>query len=278
MNVLTAFISTMLVLVLLGMIVFFVLLARNFSNSVLQNFSVVLMLDDDVTDKAAFKLQERLKKLPCCREAEYVSKQKATEEQARALGEDPSEFMGSLMPASIEMYLRSQYANRDSLRLIVPELEKMEEVVEITYPADMIDSLNRNIRQLSLVMLVVAVLLALVSFQLINNTIRLWVHERRFLINTMLLVGARRWFISRPFLGKALWIGLLSAVLACYLLLLGVYLLLRYDAGMAELVTWQLLAAMCGTVVASGVLLTLVCAWFSVRANLSLSYEKLHRY
>ena len=278
MNVLTAFISTMLVLVLLGLVVFFVLLAHNFSRSVKQNFSVVLMLDDDVTEKMAFLLQEELKQLPCCREVTYISKEDATKEQALALGEDPEEFMGSPMPASLEMFLNSGYANRDSLALIVPGLKARKEVMELSYPADLIDSLNKNIGRISVVMLVVAVLLAIVSFQLINNTIRLWVHERRFLINTMLLVGARRWFISKPFLKKAFWIGLVSAVMAVDVLLVGVYLLLYYDEGLSELINWQLLALTSGVVVAAGLVLTLACAAYAVRVNLSLSYDKLHRY
>ena len=278
MNVLTAFISTMLVLVLLGLVVFFVLLAQNFSHSVKQNFSIVMMLDDDLGEQGTFRLQERLKAMPCCRLLDYISRERATEEQAAALGEDPKEFMGTLMPASIEMYLQSDYANRDSLVLIVPELKKEEGVLDLTYPADLIDSLNRNIARISLVMLIVAVLLAVVSFQLINNTIRLWIHERRFLINTMLLVGASRWFISKPFLWKALWIGLLAAVLAIYVLLMGVYALINFDADLSSLVTWQLLTGMCGVVVLAGLVLTLACAALGVWSNLSLSYDKLHRY
>ena len=279
MNVLTSCISTTLVLVLLGTVVFFVTLAHNFSNSLKENFNVSLLLDDDVTQKQAYDLQTRLKQMPCTRLVNYVSKERALKEQAKALGTDPTEFMKeNPMPAAFEVYLKAEYATNDSLKHIIPQLKADKAVMEVAYPENLIESLNTNIRRISLVMLIVALLLTIVSFALINNTIRLGVHAQRFRIYTMTLVGASWGFIRRPFIAKAFWIGFVSAVLATGVLAGGIYAMTMYEPQMHELLNWQGLGGTFGVVFLCGILLTLLCAYFSVNKNLKMSYNKLHRY
>ena len=134
MNVLTSCISTTLVLVLLGTVVFFVTLAHNFSNSLKENFNVSLLLDDDVTQKQAYDLQTRLKQMPCTRLVNYVSKERALKEQAKALGTDPTEFMKeNPMPAAFEVYLKAEYATNDSLKHIIPQLKADKAVMELVH-------------------------------------------------------------------------------------------------------------------------------------------------
>lgn len=278
-NAVTSCISTTLVLVLLGMIVFFVTTARNFSDSIKENFAISILLDDDMTQAQAYRLQTRLKQMPCTRHVSYISKERASEIQSQALGTNPSEFINeNPMPASFEVHLKADYANRDSLNKVIPKLKQDPAVLEVSYPESLMDSLNDNIRKASTIMLILAFLLAFVSFALINNTIRLSVHSRRFLIFTMTLVGANWSFIRRPFISQAFWIGFISALMAAALLLGGIYAMENYEPQMAELVTWDVLAATLAVVFICGMSLTLLCAYFSVNHNLNLSYDRLNRY
>ena len=278
-NVVTSCISTTLVLVLLGCVVFFVTIAKRFGNNMQENFTVSLMLDDDISQAQVYTLQTHLKHLRCIKQVSYISKERALKEQSQALGTDPSEFLeNNPMPASFELHSKANYANRDSLNRIVPALKQDTSILEVSYPEGLMDSLNNNIRKMSTIMLIVALLLAFVSFALINNTIRLSVYSRRFLIYTMTLVGATRGFVRRPFMRKAFWIGFVSALFAAALLVCGIYAMEQYEPLMTELVTWDVLVATIGVVFVCGILLTLLCAYFSVNHNLGLSYDKLYRY
>ena len=173
-NAVTSCISTTLVLVLLGIVVFFVTTAANLGRSVRENFTVQVMLSDSVDAVQTRRMQAELCRQPYVRRVDYTSKATATREQAEVLGTDPAEFLGtSPIPASFEIHLKADYANNDSLARYIPALSARKEVIDVVYQKDLMDNVNHNIRQISLVLLVVAVLLAFVSFSLINNTIRL---------------------------------------------------------------------------------------------------------
>ncbi|MBQ8098907.1 MAG: permease-like cell division protein FtsX [Bacteroidaceae bacterium] len=278
-NVVTSCISTTLVLLLLGNVFFFVTVAKHFSESLRENFTVSLRLDDDIPQSKTYELQERLKELPCTKSINYISKDKAIKEQMLALGTDSADFLGeNIMPASFEVHLKADYANRDSLNQIVPLFKKEAAVLDVSYPEALMDSLNNNIRKISTILLIIALLLAFVSFALINNTILLSVHSKRFLIHTMTLVGASWGFIRRPFMRKAFWIGFVSALMAAALLVAGMCALTEYEPLMLDLITWDVIAYTLGVVFVCGILLTLLCAYFSVNRNLGLSYNKLYRY
>ena len=278
MNTITACISTTLMLILLGLVVFFVSFAHEFSNSLKENFTVTLMLDEDVTNSQAYGIQTRLKKLPCTRSLNYVSKEKALKEQSKALGTDPTEFLGyNPMPASFELRLKAEYANSDSLKKILPPLRSDSLIVDVTAPQNLMDTLNDNIRHISTVLLVVALLLTLVSFALINNTIRLSVYARRHTIRTMRLVGASYAFIRRPFVKKALLIGLVSAVIAIAAIGAGACYLVEYEPQLRELVTAQVALATAGTIVVCGLLLTWFSAYVSVTRYLKMTRHRIFR-
>lgn len=278
MNIITSCISTTLMLMLLGTVVFFVTFAHKFSNSIKENFTVTLILDDDIPNKELQRLQKDYSELPCTRHLEYISKEEALKEQVAALGTDPSEFLGSNpMPASFELGLKAEYANHDSLKLTIPIFEKEKYVIDVSYPESLMDSLNDNIKKISIVLLIVALLLTLVSFELINNTIRLSVFSKRFLIMTMKLVGAKWSFIRKPFLSQAVWIGILSAFLASVMLGCGVYALLRYEEQMLNLISWDVMLITISTMFLCGIILTLLSAYFAVNSSLKMNIRKLYR-
>lgn len=278
MQVITLCISTTMVLVLLGMVVFFVLSARNLSAHMKENLTVTVMLKDSVTVNDAHMLCRDLYHRPYSHNIDYISKEQAQREQIKELGSDPSEFLGfNPFPATLELQLSSDYANCDSLRWIAREIRRDSRVSDVTYMEDLMDRVNANLSRLSLILLVLAVLLTCVSFSLISNTVRLSIYARRFVIHTMKLVGASWGFIRRPFLKQAVGVGIVAALLANVVLGAGVYVLYITQPGLFDIVTWDVLALTGGAVFLFGIVITLFCAWLAVNKFLRMTASELYQ-
>ena len=197
MQFITSSISTTLVLLLLGLVVFFVLTAHNMSVYVRENISFSVLISDDMKEADILKLQKKLNQEPFVKQSEYISKKQALKEQTEAMGTDPEEFLGyNPFTASLEIKLHSDYANSDSIAKIEKMIKKNSNIQDVLYRKELIDAVNENIRNISLVLLALAVVLTFISFALINNTIRLAIYSKRFLIHTMKLVGAS-WYACR---------------------------------------------------------------------------------
>ena len=193
------------------------------------------------------------------------------------MGTDPAEFLGyNPFTASIEVRLNAGYANSDSVAWIKDEILSDKGVIEINYPQDLLDAVNRNIRKISLVLLGLAALLALISFALINNTIRLAIYSKRFLINTMKLVGASWAFIRRPFLMRNVWVGILAGVMADAVLAVVAYALVRYEPDLLAIVTPEVMLVVMGVVFVFGVVITTLCALVSVNRYLRMKTNELY--
>ena len=278
LQVVTLCISTAMVLVLLGMVVFSVLTARNLSAYVRENLTVTLMLADELTTPEAQQYCNTLNKKQYVSKLTFISKEQALKELTDQMGADPSEFAGfNPTQSSVELQLKADYANSDSLRWIAAELKKDAKVQELTYPKDMIDSVNKMLTKINLVLLALAVLLLIVSFSLINNSIRLSVYARRFSIHTMKLVGASWGFIRRPFMRRSVAIGLFSALLAILVLGGCIYAIYRYDSNVVNIITWEDMGIVAGAVVVAGVLISMLCTWFSVNSFLRMKAGELYK-
>ena len=274
----TLCISTTMVLILLGMVVFSVLSARNLSAHMKEHLTLTIILKDSVTVNEAHMMCRDLYHRPYSRNIDYISKEQAQREQVKELGSDPSEFLGfNPFPATLEVQLKADYANRDSLKWIVKEVQKDDRVSDISYMEDLMDKVNRNLSRVSIVLLVLAVLLTFVSFSLISNTVRLSVYARRFVIHTMKLVGASWGFIRRPFLKQAIWIGVIAAILAICVLGACVYSLYMADPLVRNVVTWQVLAITAAAVLVFGIVITVLCAWLAVNKFLKMTAGELYK-
>ena len=278
MQVVTLCISTTMVLILLGMVVFSVLSARNLSAHMKEHLTLTIILKDSVTVNEAHMMCRDLYHRPYSRNIDYISKEQAQREQVKELGSDPSEFLGfNPFPATLEVQLKADYANRDSLKWIVKEVQKDDRVSDISYMEDLMDKVNRNLSRVSIVLLVLALLLTFVSFSLISNTVRLSVYARRFVIHTMKLVGASWGFIRRPFLKQAIWIGVIAAILAICVLGACVYSLYMADPLVRNVVTWQVLAITAAAVLVFGIVITALCAWLAVNKFLKMTAGELYK-
>ena len=274
----TLCISTAMVLVLLGLVVFSVQTSRNLSQWVKENLTVTFMLSDDVSVNGAKMLCRDLYHRPYSRNIDYISKEQALKEQTEAMGSDPSEFLGvNPFPATLELQLKSDYANRDSLKWIAKELQKNPKITDVAYQVDLMDSVNRNLTKLNLLLLGLAVLLTFVSFSLINNTVRLSVYSRRFLIHTMKLVGASWGFIRRPFMNQALLIVVIAAIMAIAVLGGLFYGLYYYEPNIVAVISWRELAITAGAVLLFGIIITAACSYISVNRFLRMSAGELYK-
>jgi cell division transport system permease protein len=277
MQFLTASISTSLVLLLLGMVVFFVLTADSLSTYVRENISFSVLLSDDMKEADALRFRQTLVDEPFVKEAVYISKDQALKEQTEAMGTNPAEFLGyNPFTASLEIKLNAAYAHPDSIPWIEQRIRENKLVMEINYPEDLLDTVNSHIRRLSLFLLGLAALLSLISFALINNTIRLTLYSKRFLIHTMKLVGASWSFIRRPFLLRNLCVGVLAAVLADAALMGMAHALLRYEPELIVLITPRSMGIVMASVAVFGLVITFLCAYISINKYLRMKANTLY--
>lgn len=277
MQFITSSISTTLVLLLLGLVVFFVLAAHNLSVHVRENINFSVLLSDDMKESDILKLQKKLDKEDFVKQTEYISKKQALEEQTEAMGTDPEEFLGyNPFTASIEIKLHSEYANSDSIAKIEKMIKKNTNIQEMLYQRELIDAVNENIRDISLVLLALAVVLTFISFALINNTIRLAIYSKRFLIHTMKLVGASWGFIRGPFLRRNIWSGVLAAFVADAVLMGAAHWLVSYEPELIRVITPNVMLLVSGSVLVFGVVITFLCAYLSINKYLRMKAGTLY--
>lgn len=278
LQVATLCISTALVLVLLGMVAFIGLTARNLSSYVKENLTVTVMFDDNVSNHEAAVVCRKMQAKRYVSHLQYITREEALKEQTKALGTDPSEFLGmNPFVPSAELNLQADCANNDSLKWIEKDLRSYKQVAEVSYQKDLMESVNSNLRKVMLVMIVLAVLLTFISFSLINNMVRMGIYARRFSINTMKLVGASWSFIRRPFLSMAVIEGLVAAFVADVVIAGGIYALFAYEPGIAAVVTWEVLVITGTLVLLFGIIISTLCVYVSVNRYLRMPTRKLYR-
>jgi len=158
----------------------------------------------------------------------------------------------------------------------VEQLKKDQRVQEVAYNAAVVENIDANVSKLSLLVLGFTALLLIIAIALINNTIRLAIYSKRFLIRTMHLVGATQWFIKKPFLGQSLWQGIIGAVLAIGLLVGLLQVTRHYMPDLLAFTDMPTLALLFVGVLVLGLLISLISTWFAVRRYLRMNSEDLH--
>lgn len=275
---LTLCLSTAMVLILLGLVVLSGMTAHNLTSHIRENLSITILLSDEMSLNDSHEYTRRLYHREYTKHADFISKKEALDEGTEAMGVDPSEFIGSNpFMASIEVQLKSSYACHDSLLWIEKQLRKDAGVTDVTYQENLVDSVNRNVRKLSMVLLALSVLLLIVSFSLISNTVRLGVYSRRFTIRTMKLVGASWRFIRWPFIRQSLVIALLASLLATLAMAGLVYALFVYEPATMNFIDWKTLTVTGVSIWVLGFAITLFCTYVSVNKFLCMSAGELYK-
>ena len=278
LQVITLCISTAMVLMLISMVVLTGFTSRNLSSYVKENLTITMILQPDMNTEESSALCQRIRNLQYINSLNFISKEQALKEGTRELGANPAEFAGeNPFTGEIEVQLKANYANNDSIRNIVQQLRTYRGVSDITYPQSLVESVNHTLGKISLVLLVIAVLLTIVSFSLINNTIRLSIYARRFSIHTMKLVGASWNFIRAPFLRRAVLEGLVSALLAIAVLGVGMCFLYDYEPEITKVLSWEALVITALVMLAFGVIIATFCSWLSVNKFLRMKAGDLYK-
>ena len=273
----TSLISTSLVLILLGTIVLFVLSARNLSSYVRENINITILLNDDISQSDIKWFRENLEKKDYVKSVKYISKERALHEQCNEMGTDPSEFLGyNPFTASFEVKLKAQYANAENVHQIINQIKTTHKVMDVVYQKELMDSVNYNIRKLSIVLLIIAALFTYISFALINNTVRLTIFSRRFIINTMKLVGASWGFIRKPFLDSAFILAVISAIVADGVIIGGLFWLMNYEPEISQVIDINVMVITGVAVLGFGILITYLCTFFSLSRYLRMSSNELY--
>ena len=274
---LTSLVSTTFVLMLLGTIVLFVISAKKASKYLKENVVVNLYLNEGVDDSQLLRLQNELDESGFVKEQLYKSKDEAQREAKELLGTDPGEFVGyNPFMAEIELKIAENYTSKDSLEAIATRLKLKSEINDVAYHPDLVESMNKGINKFTIILLVLAALFTFISFGLINNTVRLTIFSRRFLINTMKLVGASWGFIRKPFLKQAFVMGIISSMLACIALFFIVRWFYAFDIEVKQIIDNQTLAIVGGSVILFGLLITFVCTYISINRYLRMSSNDLY--
>jgi cell division transport system permease protein len=273
----TTIISISLVLYMLGLIGVIVLNGQKLSVIIRENIGVSVILKANAAEKSINELTQNLEKKVWAKSVEYITREQAAQELKEALGEDFIGFLGynPLLPG-IEIRLNAPWANVDSMLVIEKGLMANRIVDEVLYQKSLVHLVNENIRRISIVLLAFSLMLLLIAVALINNTIRLSVYAKRFLIRSMQLVGANRSFIRKPFLKQGVWHGILSALIA--LVLLGVTIWFSQHE-MPELKILQdviMLLVLSGFVILLGVFISLISTFFAVGKYLNSSLDDLY--
>lgn len=273
----TTVISISLVLFLLGIIGLLFLNAQRLSEYVKENLGFTVMVNENSREAEVQRLQKTLNASSYVREANYVSQDEAAEILEEELGEDFVDFLGyNPLLSSIEVKVYAEYANPDSMAVIEEEVMNFPQVKEVYYQKNLLHAVNDNIEKISLVLGGFAILLMIIAIALINNTIRLSVYSRRFLIKTMQLVGATRGFIRRPFLVTGILNGLAGATIAIILLSLLIYGLSNEFEGMIGFANIRLIGVLFAIVVFLGILITFISTFFAVNRYLRMNADDLY--
>ena len=204
-----------LVLFILGLLGWIVINASKLENYFKGSVQLHAFIREGTPQKDIDSLRTFIYSKPYARDVEYITKEMARQ---RFIGDGNEDWNKVLdfnpLPASVDFYLLPKYVNKDSINRIITDVQQNFIVSEVKYPDAVVNSLNSLVRKIEIALLVVAAVLSLIAIILIDNTIKLAMFSHRFIIKTMQMVGATRWFISRPFDKKAIINGLTSALLA----------------------------------------------------------------
>jgi cell division transport system permease protein len=273
------FVSTLsitLLLFLTGLLTMMVFNARYLSNYIRENIGLTLVLNENVRDVDLLQLQKTVTSQPEVKSAAYVDSDAAAKLMKEELGEDFVSFLGyNPLNATIDVKLYAPYTVNDSLKVLEAKFLKFPFVEEVYYQRNLVNLINENSRKIALIIIGLAAIMLFIFITLINNTIRLSIYSKRFIINTMQLVGATRRFIRKPFGTQSIIHGFIGGLLANALL---VFLIFYYYKQFREIINYNLndaIMIICGVVFITGIAIT----WFSTRTAvnkfLKMRYDEL---
>jgi cell division transport system permease protein len=274
----TTVISISLVLFIVGILGIVLINTRTIAENVRENIGFEIMLASEMGDEDLAKMEKDLQAKPYVKSLKYISKEEATQQTIELLGHDFREVVGNVIPASIQLKIKSEYTSVDSLLQIEKAIYLMEHVTDIKYEKNYVSNINENLQKISFILLFISGILLIISVVLISNTIRLSIYAKRFIIRSMLLVGAKRKTIYTPFLLTGIAQGIWGAVIAILLLVALLYGASTHPffAGVIDLSPNPLYIGLLAVILLLGILITWFSTLFSVRKYIKMKTDKLY--
>jgi|TARA_B100000767_G_scaffold169634_1_gene158833 cell division transport system permease protein len=270
-------ISLSLVLFVVGLLSLALINAQKLSNYIKENIGFSIMLKENTNQFEVKKFNKSVDAMPFTKSTTFVSKDAATSELESDLGEEFVDFLGfNPILASIDVKLNPDYSNNDSLSVISNNLIKNSLVHEIYYQKNLISRINNNVKKLSLFLITFCIILFFIAFALINNTIRLSVYSKRFLIKTMRLVGAQNSFIQKPFILDGLYQGMYSAIFAIFMLMGSIQLVQAETASLLNITDLKIIGLVFILIFIIGIILSSLSTYFAVKKFINVSESELY--
>jgi cell division transport system permease protein len=273
----TTTISVALVLFLVGLECLVLLSAHELMRQVKENVVLSIVMKEDNTADEIERTKRMLSAAPYCLDYSFISREEALQEHIANLGEDPSAFLGyNPLTDAFEIRLQALYAHSDSIKKIETRLLNLPYVDKVVYQKDVVKVLDNNLNEISLILLAVALALLVIALVLISNTIQLQVYSKRFLINTMRLVGATPWVIKWPFIGRNIRVGIEAGLLAL-LMLAATYYYCQSRLGIVLFpLIWQNVAFITATVLLTGMLITFIASLVATNRYIRMKINKMY--
>lgn len=273
----TSTISVTLVLFILGLVGAINITFHGISRQVKEKMGFTVVLADSISSEGIESLRTLANQAPYISEYNYLSSEEVLAEETQGEGNDLVELLGvNPYAPMLEVRVKEEYANADSITAITAQWNAMPEVDEATANTEMIDNLDRNARLLNLILIIIAAALLLISFVLINNTVRLTVYSRRFLIHTMKLVGATGAFIRRPFLQINLLQGVIAGVLASGILVgFTAWAASLKEVLLTAFLPWDAVGLLCLGMIVAGMIICTLAALLATNRYLRKDYDAM---
>jgi cell division transport system permease protein len=274
---LTTMMSVSLVLFLIGVECVVLISARELVKTLRENVTLTVLLKEDAGAETVSRMQQMIASVPYILDSRYISPEEALQEHVANLGEDPAKFLGfNPLSAAFEIHLNEVYTQPDSIQMVETQLTALPYVDKVIYQVDIVNKLDRNLNDVSMVLLVVAAVLLILALVLISNTIQLQIYSKRFLINTMRLVGATPWVIKWPFIRRNIWMGVEASCVACAGLAL-VYYYAKHYLGVVLFPLNEInIAFLVGVVVVCGLFITFFASLAATNKYIRMKTNKLY--
>ncbi len=274
----TSIISVALVLLILGIIALIGIAAHSVTNDIKENIGFVIEVKNNASDKDIDKLKQELSRAPYVSSHVYTAAEDILQEEAEAMGEDIVDLIDTNpYNAEFEVKVKSEYAREDSINAIAARLSKNELIENVRTQALVVENVNETLGKISLILVIVAGALLVISFVLINNTVSLSIYSRRFIIHTMKLVGATGGFIRRPFVISGIINGFIAALIAIILLIFTVVYITNIDSSAAAALKWNEVVIIMGGLVIVGMLICAIASTIATNRYLRQNYDAMFR-
>jgi cell division transport system permease protein len=271
--------SIALVLFLLGVFALLMMHAQKLSNHLKENIGFEVVMNSNVKEDNILKLQKELEAMPAVKSTEYITKEEAIQRLSEDLGEDFLQWLGKeenpLLP-SIDVRFNAAYANSDSLSVIEAQLLKNPNVKEIYYQKSLVNLINQNVKRIGFALIIASIALLFIAIALIRYTLRLSIYAKRFLVRSMLLVGATASYIRRPFIKSGMSQGFFGALIADIMLALLLYGLMKRLPELALVQDYRIIIGIFVGIIILGILLGGLSTRSALRKYLNADVDRLY--